>query len=248
VLVSALGVDEETVRTVLRSWGPGKFDAALLLDGKAFRPDGGSAATLIPPAYGLAGVNLHTWTGWGSVTHWNAFVANLEMQGQGTFYDPRLDDPDRFPLAARAGAGHVRNDPDLVTPKLAALQFYQLALPAPTPVAGSFDAQAAQRGEAVFAGAARCASCHVPPLFTEPGWNLHRAEEIGIDDFQSSRSPEERYRTAPLRGLSAHAKGGFYHDGRFATLAAVVDHYDSFLGLGLSAAQRADLIEYLKSL
>ena len=64
-----LGVDEATVRAVLNSWGPGKFDAALSLDGKAFRPDGKSAATLIPPAYGLAGVNLHTWTGWGSVTH-----------------------------------------------------------------------------------------------------------------------------------------------------------------------------------
>lgn len=190
VLSSLLGADDETVRTVLRSWGPGKFDAALLLDGKAFRPDGQSAATLIPPAYGLAGVNLHTWTGWGSVTHWNAFVANLEMQGQGTFYDPRLDDAARFPIAARTGAGHVRHDPDLVTPKLAALQFYQLALPAPTPAPGSFDAAAAARGERLFAGRAQCAGCHVPPLFTEPGWNAHLPEEIGIDDFQASRSPD----------------------------------------------------------
>ena len=100
----------------------------------------------------------------------------------------------------------------------------------------------------VFAGAARCASCHVPPLFTEPGWNLHTAEEIGIDDFQARRSPEERYRTAPLRGLSAHARGGFYHDGRFPTLAAVVDHYDGVFNLGLSDMQKGDLIEYLKSL
>jgi hypothetical protein len=248
VLSSLLGVDDDTVRTVLRSWGPGKFDATLLLDGKAFRPDGGSAATLIPPAYGLAGVNLHTWTGWGSVTHWNAFVANLEMQGQGTFYDPRLDDADRFPIAARTGAGHVRRDPDLVTPKLAALQFYQLALPAPTPAPGSFDAAAAGQGEQLFNGRARCAQCHVPPLFTEPGWNLHRPEEIGIDAFQAQRSPDGRYRTSPLRGLSAHSRGGFYHDGRFPTLAAVVDHYDTFFGLGLSEADKTNLIAYLGSL
>lgn len=248
VLSSTLGVDDDTVRAVLRSWGPGKFDASLLLDGKAFRPDGTPAATLIPPAYGLAGVNLHTWTGWGSVTHWNAFVANLEMQGQGTFYDPRLDDAERFPIAARTGAGHVRSDPDLVTPKLAALQFYQLALPAPAPVPGSFDPEAAARGARLFNGRARCSTCHVPPLFTEPGWNLHLPEEIGIDDFQASRSPDGRYRTAPLRGLSAHAQGGFYHDGRFATLAAVTDHYDRFFGLGLAETDKADLIEYLKSL
>ncbi|HEX7027514.1 MAG TPA: hypothetical protein VF268_09750, partial [Gammaproteobacteria bacterium] len=113
-----LGVDANTVRTVLNSWGPGKFDASLLLDGKAFRPDGESAAVLLPPAFGLAGVNLHTWTGWGSVSHWNALVANLEMQGKGTLYDPRLNDPDKFPIAAANGFGNVRNDPDLVTSKL----------------------------------------------------------------------------------------------------------------------------------
>ena len=122
--VSLLGVVEETVRTVLRSWGPGKFDAELILDGKAFRPDGKPAATLLPPAFGLAGVNLHTWTGWGSVTHWNAFVANLEMGGQGTFFDPRLNDAEQFPIAARERFGDLRSDPDLITSKLAALHFY----------------------------------------------------------------------------------------------------------------------------
>jgi len=120
-VATLLEVSEDTVRTVLRAWGPGKFDAALLLDGKGFRPDGRTAATLIPPAFGLAGVNLHTWTGWGSVTHWNGFVANIEMHGKGTFYDPRLNDAARFPVAARAGFGNIRNTPDLVTPKLAGL-------------------------------------------------------------------------------------------------------------------------------
>jgi hypothetical protein len=243
-----LSVDETTLRSVLNAWGPGKFDAGVFMDGKAVRPDGRLAATLIPPAYGLAGVNLHTWTGWGSVTHWNAFVANLLMHGKGTFYDPRLDDPNRFPIAAREGFGHVRNDPDRITPALADLQFYQLALPAPAPPQGSFDRVASARGEALFNGRATCATCHTPPLFTEPGWNMHTADEIGIDSFQADRAPDGRYRTSPLKGLWAHSKGGFYHDGRFATLHDVVDHYNSFFKLGLSEQEVLDLIEYLKSL
>ena len=243
-----LGTDEAAVRSVLNSWGPGHFDAELFIDGKAFRPDGKSAATLIPPAFGLAGVNLHTWTGWGSVTHWNAFVANLEMHGKGTFYDPRLNDARQFPVAARAGFGSVRNDPDLITPRLASLHFYQLAIPSPQPPAGSFDGEAAERGKQVFNGAGKCANCHVPPLFTEPGWNMHAPSEIGVDDFQANRAPDRAYRTSPLRGLWTHKKGGFYHDGRFRDLLDVVNHYDQFFALGLTPEEKSDLIEYLKSL
>src|SRR5512146_805962 len=138
-----LGTDQTTVRTVLNSWGPGKFDAELVLDGKAFNPqqitDGVvtgtnvSGATLLPPAFGLAGVNLHTWTGWGSVPHWNAFVANLEMHGKGNFYDPRLDNAAQFPLAAANGFGHIQTpvDQDRITSKLPALHAYQISLIAP---------------------------------------------------------------------------------------------------------------------
>src|SRR5437868_11023675 len=157
-----LGVNSNTVRAVLKSWGPGKFDAELILDGKAVNPQQVShgvpspernkaAATLIPPAFGLAGVNLHTWTGWGSVTHWNAFVGNLEMHGKGTFFDARLNNAAQFPVAAAAGFGNVRNTPDLITDKLGALQFYQLAIPAPKPPKGSFDQAAAERGKELFA-------------------------------------------------------------------------------------------------
>jgi hypothetical protein len=247
-VASLLGVDQETVRKVLNSWGPGKFDAELLLDGKAFRSDGKSAAVLIPPAFGLAGVNLHTWTGWGSVTYWNAFVANLEMHGKGTFFDSRLNDPLQFPVAVAAGLGDVRNNPDLITSKLAALHFYQLAIPAPKPPRGSFDEGAAVRGQVIFNGKADCARCHVPPLFTEPGWNMHTADEIGIDDFQANRAPDRRYRTSPLKGLWTHQKGGFFHDGRFATLGDVVQHYNNFFALGLGNGEINDLVEYLKSL
>ena len=243
-----LGVDVPTLRKVLEGWGPGKFDAEVFLDGKGFRPDGKSAATLIPPAFGLAGVNLHTWTGWGSVTHWNAFVANLEMHGQGTFYDPRLNNAEKFPIAAKNGFGNIRSTPDLITPKLAGLHFYQLAIPAPAPPAGSYDKEASTRGEALFNNQAKCATCHVPPIFTEPGWNMHKASEIGIDDFQAKRSPDEAYRTAPLKGLWTHQKGGFYHDGRFATLQEVIAHYDQFFSLSLTDQQKNDLVEYLKSL
>jgi hypothetical protein len=243
-----LGISDEKVRTALKSWGPGRYDAELVQDGKATRPDGKTAATLLPAAFGLAGVNLHTYTGWGGVSHWNAYVANTQMHGKGIFFDPRLDDKSRFPVGAKAGFGNLRNDPDLVTSKLAALHFYQLAIPAPTPPAGSFDADAAKRGEAVFTAQAKCARCHVPPLFTEPGWPMHEAKEIGIDEFQADRSPDRRYRTTPLRGLFTRTKGGFYHDGRFPTLAAVVTHYDEHFDLDLNEKQRRDLVEYLKSL
>ncbi|HET7133038.1 MAG TPA: hypothetical protein VFJ95_12360 [Gammaproteobacteria bacterium] len=244
-----LGTDEATVRTVLNGWGPGKFDAEMLMDGKTQGPLG-SSATLIPPAFGLAGVNLHTFEGWGSVTHWNAFVAVLEMQGKGTFYDPRLKDASKFPIAAANHFDDVRRTPDLVTPKLGALHFYQLAIPPPEPPKGSYDRRAAARGEALFAadGKAHCATCHVPPLYTEPGYNMHTPEEIGIDGFQAERAPDNRYRTTPLRGLWSHQKGGFYHDGRFATLADVVTHYNTFQGLGLTNGEQHDLVEYLKSL
>jgi len=248
VLTRALEVDEATVRTVLQSWGPGKFDAELILDGKAFRPDGKSAATVLPAAFGLAGVNLATYTGWGSVTHWNGFVGNLEMHGTGTFWDPRLNDTNTFPLAAKNGYGNVRTTNDLITPKLAALHLYQLSLPAPKPAASTFNKEAAARGQTVFNGKAQCATCHVPPLYTEPGWNMHTPAEIGIDDFQSSRSPDKRYRTTPLGGLFTRAKGGYYHDGRFGDLRAVVNHYDAHLDLGLSTEEVNDLVEFLKSL
>ncbi|PYU67072.1 MAG: hypothetical protein DMG49_20015 [Acidobacteria bacterium] len=223
-----LGVDANAVRTVLATWGPGCFDAELSKDGRALRPDGQRACALIPPAFGWAGVNLHTWTGFGSVPYWNAYVGVTEMNGSGTFFDARLSDPTQYPLAAKDGSWNTRGVPDLVTSKLAALHFYQLAIPAPKPPKGSFDAAAAERGKDIFNGQGKCSTCHVPPLFTEPGNNLHAPSEIGVD--------------------WAHTQGGFFHDGRFATLNDVAQHYNSFFGLGLSDQQVHDLVEYLKSL
>jgi hypothetical protein len=243
-----LGVDRATLVKVLQSWGPGKYDAELIHDGKATRPDGKSGATVLPAAFGLAGVSLHTYTGWGGVPHWNAYVAVTQMHGKGTFYDPRLNDPERFPVAARTKSWNVRNKPDLVTAKLPALHLYQLSIPAPKPPKNSFDSRRAARGQALFNGKAGCARCHVPPLFTEPGWPMHTAAEIGIDDFQANRSPDVRYRTTPLKGLFVRQKGGFYHDGRFPTMRSVVDHYVNFFKLQLSETEKQDLVEYLKSL
>lgn len=266
-----LGVDVPTVKTVLASWGPGKFDAELFLDGKAFNlqqtTDGVvtgtpvSGATLLPNAFGLAGYNQHTWTGaWGTVTYWNAFVAVLEMHGKGTFFDPRLDNAAKFPIAAANGFGHIQVPPDSdrVTPRLAGLQMYQLALPAPKPVAGvDFDPAAAMRGDELFSGKAQCNSCHVEPLWTEPGWNLHPAADIGIDSFQADRAPDNVYKTMNLAGVYIREnglfmdpanKGRFYHDGRFQTLRDVVDHYNIHFNLNLTEQEKQDLVEYLKSL
>jgi hypothetical protein len=258
---SLLNTDQETVRNVLRSWGPGKFDAELILDGKAVNPqqvtDGvvtGTnvpGATLIPAAFGLGGVNLHTWTGWGSIPHWNAFVANLEMHGVGRFFDPRLNNATQFPIAAAHGFAdlpHINPDDDRITSKLSDLQFYQLAIPSPQPSQGSFDPAAAARGDELFSGKAGCNNCHVEPLWTEPGWNLHTPAEICIDDFQANRAPDLRYRTSPIGALFTHRKGGFYHDGRFPTLHAVVNHYNSCMSLGLTTGEKNDLVQYLLSL
>jgi hypothetical protein len=242
-----LSVDVPTVKKVLASWGPGKYDAELDQDGRAFRPDGKSAATLLPAAFGLAGVNNGTYTGWGSTTYWNAYVANTQMHGKGAFSEPRLTEG-KFPVGAKAHFNQVRNTDDQITSKLAALQFYQLAIPAPKAPEGSYDQSQAQRGKVLFAGKAKCATCHVPPLYTEPGSSLHTPDEIGIDDFQSSRSPTNKYRTTPLRGLWSHQKGGFYHDGRFQTLNDVVEHYDQHAKLGLNGQEKKELIEFLKSL
>lgn len=265
------GITAQNVRNVLNSWGPGKFDAELFLDGKAFNPEqttngvvtgtNVSGATMIPNAYGLPGHNLHTWTGgWGSVTYWNAFVAVNELHGVGTFFDERFDDAAQFPIAAAARLGHVSVDPDSdqVTSKLPALHFYQLALPSLQPRAGvDFDPTAANRGDRLFSGKANCNSCHHEPLWTEPGWNQHTAGEMKIDNFEADRAPGHAYQTMNLaslfvreRGLYMFSqnKGRFYHDGRFQTLMDVVNSYDERFNLGLTDQEKHDLAEYLKSL
>jgi hypothetical protein len=262
-LANALSTDEATVKKVLLSWGPGMFDAELNLDGKAFRPDGKAAATRIPSAFAKDGQNLHTWEGgWGTVTYWNAFVANLEMHGLGTFYDPRLDDRQKFPIAAKARFGHTHpyvgegvlpvpttatRLRDRTTEALRALHLYQLALSAPRPPKRSFNRAAAARGKKVFFGAGRCASCHVGSLGTEPGYNAHKPAEICTDAFQADRGPDGTYVTAPLESLFTRSKRGFYHDGRFRTLLDVVNHYDSCFNLSLSSRQKSDLVQYLES-
>lgn len=261
----------QDARNALNSWGPGKFDAELFLDGKAFNPQqttngevtgtNVSGATLMPNARGLSGHNLHTWTGgWGTVTYWNAFVAVNELHGIGTFFDERFDDAAQFPIAAAARLGHVSVDPDRdqVTGKLAALHFYQLALPAVEPRPGiDFDPAAAARGDELFSGKANCNSCHRKPLWTEPGWNQHTADELKIDSFQADRSPGHAYRTMNLAGLFVRERGlfmfpqnngRFYHDGRFQTLLDVANSYDARFNLGLNEEEKHDLVEYLKSL
>jgi hypothetical protein len=263
-LEDALHADEATVKKVLLGWGPGFFNAELNLDGKAIGPDGTphSAATRIPSAFGKDGQNLHTWEGgWGSVTYWNAFVANLEMHGQGNFLDPRLDDKSKFPIAAAARFGHTHpyvgegvlpaparaQGRDQITEALRSLDFYQHWLPAPKPPKRSYNHAAARRGKVVFNGVGKCSSCHMGSLGTAPGYNAVKPAQICIDSFAADRGPDGTYTIAPLQALFTRSKRGFYHDGRFRTLLDVVNHYDSCFKLHLTSRQKSDLVQYLKS-
>jgi cytochrome c peroxidase len=133
---------------------------------------------------------------------------------------------------------------DLVKPRLPALRAYQHSLAKPAAAAGSFDAAAARRGRAVFAGAGKCASCHAGTSFTDG--KLHAAAETGMDPAYAERSATRKYRATPLRALWQHAP--YFHDGKAASLDAVVDHYDATLGLKLNAEQKKELVEYLKSI
>ena len=235
-----LGVDEATrCARCSRAGGPASSTRSCSSTARRSGPTASRAATLIPPAFGLAGVNLHTWTGWGSVTYWNAFVANLEMHGKGTFFDPRLDDAEQFPVAARERLRprHATRS-DLITPKLAGaalLSARDAARRRRRPAASTRPPPRAAR---------RCSTArHVrdaatsPPLFTEPGWNMHTARRSASTTSRRTARPTSATAPRRSRGLWTHTKGGFYHDGRFATLADVVDHYDTTFTLGLTAAR-----------
>ena len=277
VLGSSSPAAIDTLKQVLLSWGPGYYDAEVNIDGIGFKQDAEgntligsdgkpeSAATRIPAAYGHLGENFHTWTGYfGDVTYWNAYVANLQMHGNGNFNDSRFEfiDPTtgqpKYPAALRGSFNRLRHTPDEVTSKLAALHYYQLSLKAPTPPPGSFDAAAAARGEQVFNGQAHCSDCHMPPLYTDAGFNAHTPAEIcltnskgEIDTFQADRGPRGlnpgTLVTPQLAGLWSRSKRGFYHDGRFPTLLDVVNHYNSCFSLGLSDQQKSDLVQFLNS-
>jgi mono/diheme cytochrome c family protein len=214
-------------RSVYNSWGAGHYDPRYNIDGK-------NTPIVIPPAYGLNGVDKETFTAEGPVSYWNAYVAVTQMHGQGNFRDTRL-------------GIDVRQEPDLVTPKLEALRDYQLSLSAPIPPAGSVDLAAAKRGRDVFTGAGQCVTCHTGSILSDiNSGKLHAPAETGMDPSYAMRTTQKAYRTTPLRGLMQHPP--YFHDGSAATLADVVAHYEKTRNLSLTQAQRSDLIEYLKSL
>jgi hypothetical protein len=243
-----LSVSQDDVRAVLRGWGPGKFDAFLHLDGKIANATGGPSATLIPPLFGLQGVGLMTWNGFSGLNAWVPLVVNLEMFGLGIFSDRRLANAAQFPIAAANGFSRIRNAPDLVTPKLAALLTYVESIETPPAPDGAYDPEAAARGEVLFNDKARCTNCHVPPIYSLPGFNVIPASVIGIDSFQADRSPNLGYRPPPLRGVFTRQKGGFFHDGRFPTVNDVVAHFNAQFGLALTPEEQSDLAEFVKSL
>jgi CxxC motif-containing protein (DUF1111 family) len=169
------------------------------------------------------------------------------MGGLGNFSDPRLNDPEKFPLAVERGVFEITVEEDLVNSKLESLLEYQLSLLAPVPEPGSYNEEAAIRGKQLFEGKANCSSCHSGPAFADN--ILHTPEEMGIDGFEANRSPTGMYRTPPLRGLFVKANGnGFFHDGRFSNLNEVVIHYNDHFELKLDEIEQNDLIEFLKAL
>jgi mono/diheme cytochrome c family protein len=221
-------------KAVFNSWGPGKYDPRYNLDGQ-------NGPAVIPPAYGLNGIHSITVTGDGSdIEYWNRYVAVTQMGGHGTFTE------------SRTGVDVTNGTDDLVTDKLPDLQTYQLTLTPPPPPAGSFDPDAAARGKMVFEGQGKCASCHGGALFTDANSTLHAPSEVvsepepnGAPSY-ASRSATKMYRTAPLAGLWQHAP--YFHNGSAATLDDVVAAYNTKKALGLTDAQLADLVQYLKSL
>jgi Cytochrome c len=232
-IIALSGALTPAQKAVYNSWGKGKYDAR-------FNFDGQNAPSVIPPAYGLKGVKSITYTGDGNtVQYWNRYVAVTQMHGHGIWTEPRLGE-------------NVVNLPDMVSQKLAALEAYQLSLPSPAAPAGSFDAAAAARGQIVFTGAGNCASCHAGSKFTDAPGRLHAPTEVVSEPEPNggpslaSRSATKQYRTTPLRGLWQHAP--YFHNGVAASLGAVVELYNTRKGLNLTAQQKADLVEYLKSL
>ena len=241
-IVALSPVLDDSLKAVFRSWGPGKYDARHhIFDGTSISIiNTPSIPTVIPPAFGLQDVGFETFTGDGPISYWNSYVGVTQMGGHGSFSDPRI-------------GVTVTQKPDVVTPILPALLAYQLSLKTPPPPANSFDTTAAARGEAVFNGAGKCSSCHIPPTYTDVKSGpdprvpfLHAPAEIGADPLYAARSATGMYRTTPLRALWQHPP--YFHDGSAADLLAVVNHYDTVMSLGLTDAQKTDLVEFLKSL
>lgn len=230
----ALSAEQKAVYT---SWGKGMYDPRYNQDKK-------NGPVVIPPAFGLKGVHPIIFTGDGQeISYWNRYVAVTQMGGHGTFKDPRI---------GTTGVDVTNGTDDLVSSKLPALQAYQISLPSPPPPKGSFNAEAAQRGEQLFRGTAGCAGCHSGPLFTDAGTRLHDPSEVvsepeaaGVPSY-ASRSATKKYRTTPLKGVWQHAP--YFHNGSAKTLEAVVTTYNERKSLGLSKAQVSDVAEYLKSL
>ena len=225
---------DAATKAVFNSWGPGKYDPRFNLDGK-------NGAQTIPPAYGLQGLNKVTSTGDANdLMYWNRYVGVTQMGGHGSFVEPRT------------GVNVTNGTDDLITAKLPALQAYQLTLAAPLPPVGSFDVAAAQRGRVVFSGAGNCVGCHSGAEFTDANSQLHPASDAvsepepnGAPSY-ASRSATKQYRTAPLKGIWQHAP--YFHNGTAPTLQAVVETYNTKRSLRLTAAQKSDLTQYLKSL
>ena len=240
LIISLSPALDAPTKAIYSSWGPGLYDPR-------FNHDGLNNPVVIPPAYGLYGIPKAIFTGDGDVQHepagpvayWNRYVAVTQMHGHGYFADTRLNN---------WVVDHREGD-DLVTDKLPALQAYQFSISAPAPVKGSYDVSKAAKGKTLFTTKGQCASCHSGPLFTDNtiDGRLHpQTASVAPDKDYVNRSATKQWRVTPLKGIWQHAP--YFHDGSAKTLAAVVDRYDQEKHLMLTADEKINLTEYLKSL
>ena len=214
----------------------------------------------------------------GPVAYWNRYVGVVQMHGHGTFSDERLiingeplnvdhrvNDDLITPILPQLEAYQW----SIPAPTLG-VDGTKWA------VAADLDNEAVARGKAVFEGQAKCSSCHSGPSFTDVNtFGLHPASaSVALDENYIKFSATMQWRTTPLKGIWMHPP--YFHDGSGALnpttgkcmdgsdigslaratdrvrqdLACVVNRYNdpNELNLGLTDAQRVDLVEYLKSL
>lgn len=106
------------------------------------------------------------------------------------------------------------------------------------PAQGATEAEL--RGEKLFHGKASCAGCHPPPFYLNQQMNDLHLERFSTDP------PDGPMKTFTLRGIKDSPP--YMHDGRCLTLEDTVELFDLVQGLQLTAAEKRDLVAFLRAL
>ncbi|MEO8859270.1 MAG: hypothetical protein ABI343_19975 [Burkholderiaceae bacterium] len=214
----------------------------------------------------------------GPTAYWNRYVGVAQMHGHGTFFDERIIINGKpLNVDHRVGDDLITAIlPQLEAYQWSIAAPAIGTHGTKWAVASDLDTQAVTRGKAVFEGPAKCSSCHSGSSFTDVNtFGLHPASaSVALDKNYIKFSATKQWRTTPLKGIWTHPP--YFHDGSGALntttakcmdgsdigslagaadrvrqdLACVVNRYNDpkQLNLGLTDAQRVDLVEYLKSL